>query len=781
MQDTPSTFSQRFLSFIVARPFVTLAIGFAIIAAMVTGLPKVRANFTHTAFFKADDPALLRFEAFERRFGNDDAVVAVVHSPSGIFDKESTDVLRELTEKMWLVSEVIRVDSLSNFQWVHARGDEIEIEPLLPREGELSPELLAERKKVALEHELLPGYLISEDGKSAVVYARIKPGIEAPPDAPKISKETLAAVESVKRGDHEFYLTGGPIMTEAFRASSERDLTKVVPMLLGAIVLLLALTFRSVGGVAMTFIVIFPTVIAAIALSGHLGIEMSSVTFALPQVLIAVCIADAVHLLAGFYRGRRAGLDRRSAAMHTLRKNLVPTLLTTASTGLGFFSFATAKLPPIEGFGILAALGTIVAWLVTYLIVGPLMVLWPGKDAGSSAASTEESLHEATPRSLAFIGQVDRYRYAIMGVFAAAVVTSAVLGTKNIVNSNPYEYFRKGLPIRNAQEFVLEHLAGIASFELVIDSGKEDGIKDPEFLRKVEELEKRALELPNVNRAVSIVDILRQMNRALSGGDDADYKLPTTKEGIAQEMLLYTMGLPQGMDVNDRVSIKNDALRITFVSTITDSNLTVQTAARLESIARELGLQPRGTGKILLYQGMNGHVVQSFLQSLLLALFFIGSLMLVSFRSIKLGLISMIPNVVPLLCGGAVLYFVSGQLDIGTVLVASVCLGIAVDNTIHILTNFRRHVAEGEAPRVALARLFAHAGPAMLLTTSVLVLGFSTLALGDFMPNVYFGVLTSSILTIALLTDFVLLPAILLTLVAPSERSVAHGAAALAE
>lgn len=754
--------SHAFTSFITQRPWLTLLAGLLLVGGIGTGMGRMRANFTHTAFFEQDDPQLQRFEKFERRFGNDDAVIVVVHSPSGIFDAESAELLRSLTERMWHVSEVIRVDSLANFQWVHARGDEIEIEPLLPREGEFSAELLAQREKIALEHEILPGYLISEDGRSALVYARIKPGLDAPPNAQQITADTKEVIAKLQGGDHEFHLTGGPIVNDAFRESSENDMTKLVPALLGVVALLLVAIFRRMGGVVMSFVVIAATLVAALAMSGWLGIEMSSVTFTLPQILIAVCVADAVHLLVSFYRARRAGLPRREAAAHSLQKNLVATLLTSLTTALGFFSFATANLPPVAGLGMLAGIGTIFAWGISYLILGPLMVLWPGKELTGGAAGDEDALHEATPRSLAFVDLIARFRLPIVLGFIALAAGSAVLGLRNIVNSNPYEYFRDDVPVHVAQDFILEQLSGVASFELVVDAQREDGIKDPDFMRRVEKFEAAVLALPGVTRSISLVDILRQMNRALNGGDDAAYRLPETTAGIAQQLLLYTMGLPQGMDVNDRVTIKNDALRVTLISTITDSNTAVATARQLEELGKKQGLQVRATGKLLLYQSLNGHVVDSFLRSLLLAIGLIGVVMLVSFRSLELGVISAIPNVVPLVFGGGALYFLSGTLDIGSVMVASVCLGIAVDNTIHIITNYNRHVAEGSTPRMALAQLIAHAGPAMMTTTLVLVAGFSTLAFGTFIPNVYFGLLTAIILTMGFVTDLVLLPAILL-------------------
>jgi len=768
-------------TFITEHPWWTLALSFSSMAVIMIGLGSMKANFTHTAFFKSTDPQLQRFESFERQFGNDDAAIVVVHSPSGVFDADTAELLRKLTDQMWKVPEVIRVDSLTNFQWVHAEGDEIEIEPLLPREGTLTPELLEQRKQIALKHEVLPDYLVSKDAKVAVVYAKLKPGIDAPPNAPLITAETQKVVDSLKSGDHTFHLTGGPIVNNAFKHSSEKDLSVLVPGLLAMVATLLAFTFRRVGGVVMPFFVIFTTVLATFSFSGWLGLEMSTVTFALPQVLIAVCVAESVHLLVGFYRARKASRSRKEAAHYTLQKNFMATLLTSSTTAIGFYSFISANLPPIENFGILAGMGTTYTWLMTYGIVGPLMVVWPGKEPTTGADAVEDDLTQSTPFSRAYVRFVERYRWGVVALFVGLVATSAWLGTKNVVNSNPYEYFREGLPVREAQQFVLKNLGGIATFEVVVSAGVEDGIKEPAFLRKVEELEKRILEIDGINRSISIVDILRQMNRSLNGGEQQYYKLPDTKEGVAQELLLYTMGLPQGMDVNDRMTVKNDALRVTLISTITDSNTAVAAAERIERIGKELGIDARTTGKMLLYQGMNGHVVDSFLNSLGSALLLIGLIMVVSFRSLRLGIISMVPNIVPLVFGGAALYFLSGTLDIGTVLVASVSLGIAVDDTIHILTHFNKHLDEGMTTREALERLMAHSGPAMLSTTLILVTGFSTLAFGDFIPNVYFGLLTAIILSLGLATDFVLLPAILLIGVRDKVKAASPAADTLGE
>lgn len=755
---------KKIVATIVRRPWLVLLAGLLAVAAVSSGLPRIRTNFTHTAFFEPDDPDLVRFNKFERRFGNDDAVIVVVHSPSGIFDQDSAQLLRELTDRMWKVPEVIRVDSLSNFQWVHATGDDIEVENLLPNKPLLSDDLLAERKQIALKHEVLPGYLVSEDATSALVYARIKPGIDGPPDPKRINEGTQAVIDDLQRGDHTMYLLGGPVINDSFRKSSASDMSVLVPALLLMIAFLLVLRFRSLGGVVIPFAVIIATVLPAMAMSGWLGLELSSVTFILPQVLIAVCVADAVHLLSSFYRARRRGMSRRDAAEYSLTKNFVPTLLTSVTTAAGFLSFLSANLPPLEGFGVLAGIGTLLAWLTSYAVVGPLMVLWPGKEEAGVVSADEEQLALASPRAKNFMGLVELHKWRLIGVFAVITGAAIYFGASNEVNSNPYEYFAKSVPVRKAQDFALKNLSGIATFELVVDSGKEEGAKEPAFLRKVEAFEQRLLEIDGINRVVSLVDILRQTNRALMGGAQAEYKLPDTVQGVAQELLMYTMGLPQGMDVNDRIDVKNSSLRVTVISTLVQSNRVVDTATRIRAIGAELGLNVVTTGKNLLYQGMNGRVVESFLRSLTLAVFFIGLFILLAFRSVKMALLSAIPNTVPLLVGAAVLHFLRGTIDIGTVMVSSVCLGIAVDNTIHIVTSYQQHTQEGHSGRDSFERLLTHTGPAMITTAVVLVVGFSTLAFGSFIPNVYFGILSAVILGFGLIADIVLLPAVLLAL-----------------
>lgn len=757
---------EQLAKFVVERWFIALALALVSFGVFASGFSGFAANFTHTAFFWDTDPLLQRFNQFERQFGNDDAVTLVVYSPSGIFDSESALLIRDLTAAMWKIPDVIQVESITNFNWVHADGDDIIVEPLIPEFGPVSDAVLAERKRVALEHELLPDYLVSQDGTIGLIFGRLKPGIDQLSDNALVIDSVRDLTRRSQTGDHIFHITGGPAINNAFSEIAQRDMSTLVPVVLLMIVVFLLISFRSIGGVLMPVVVIVTSVVASFALVGWLNptplnTELNSVTTILPQILIAIGVADSVHILSTHYRALRNGMPKRDAAIFALSKNYVPTLLTSVSTAIGFFAFSTADLKPISGLGVIAGIGTLYAWFMTYFLLGPLMAISPVFVKRSRAPAPLDRPNTWGWKLTEFI---ERNRKPILGVFSILCVGSVVLASQIRINADPYKYFTPGYSLRDAQDFVLDNLGGVPNFETVIDSGKEDGIKDPEFLRRVEALEKKVVaEVDGINRSVSIVDILRQTNRSLNGGDDAYYTLPDSRETIAQEKFLYEMSLPQGRDINNQVTIKNDALRISFVSTLSDSATWVRVKADIERWAAEMGLVAKVTGKSSLYQSMNGYVVESFVTSLSIATVVISLLLVLFFRSLRTGGIALLPNLIPLIVGGAWLKLFGVSLDIGTVLVSSVCLGIAVDDTIHIMASFNRYQAEGRSVRESIAMIISHTGPALITTTLVLVFGFGTLAFAMFVPNVYFGIMTAVVLMTALITDLTFLPALLLT------------------
>lgn len=762
--------SQRMVYFVTEHPWKSFLLGMILLSLFVPGLAKLQTDFSYRIWFKESDPGIQRFDAFERRFGNDETMVVVVHSPSGIYDLESSQLLLQLTKDMWRIPEVIRVDSLSNFNWVHADGDEIQVEPMIPDDRPLDQKILEERLKVSLEHETLPDYLLSRDGKTAIVFANLKPALNGTPDFEKV---VLAVRELLKKkddqgkplyegnGDHQFYITGSPAINQAFKESTEHDGRTLVPLIVLVISLFLFMIFRRLSGVALPLIVVFVSILITLGFAGHFKFKMNNMTAMVPQFLIAIGVADAVHILATFFRKLKDGFSKKEAIRLSLDKNILPTLMTSISTAIGFFSFLTAPILPVAYLGFLAGMGTCFAWVITILLLTPLALLLPIKEK----IDQEKSMisHAPKRRSLQFTQWIYDYRKAIITTTFILTGIAIYLGLQNTVNSDPFKYFRKDFFLTIATDFLEKNVGGVSAMEMVIDSGKVDGVKDPQWLKKVETLQNYMSANPGITRTISIIDIIKSLNRSLHGGKEEFYKLPEDKATLAQELFLYTMSLPQGMDINNQVTIKNDAIRLTARTDKHNSVEFLKLVTLFEKKAKELGLNAHVTGKNPLYMGMNEDVVISFLVSVALAISLVSLLMIIVFRSIRIGLFAMIPNLIPMVFGGAFVKILGYDLNVGTVLVTSICLGIAVDDTIHFLVNYRRHSLEGMKSQEAVEHIFHSTAPALLITTAILVGGYGTFIFGQFMPNVSFGIMVALVLTLALIMDFIFLPALLMT------------------
>ncbi|MFT7580648.1 MAG: putative RND superfamily exporter protein [Myxococcota bacterium] len=674
---------------------------------------------------------------------------------------------------MWTVSSVMRVDSLTNFNWIHAEEDDLFVEPLLvPEDGDaLTPEFLASRKKVALEHDTLPGRLVSEDGKTGLIMAQLVPGIDAPSNYEVIVNDVRAALAEFDeaKGDHVFHLIGQPVISNSFRESAMGDLSLLTPIVLLLTVLFLIGIFRRVSGVLLPLVVIGTTVIGSMTLSGWLGFSINNMTAIIPQILLAIAVADAVHVLTTMFRALDKGADRKTAARHALKKNFLPTLVTSISTAVGFLSFSTAAVEPIAQMGIITGLGTLFAWLMTYFVMGPLMVLLPLKEREDASANVD--LQTASERGNAIASWLRGNRKPIIVSALVLLAGGSVLLAQTEVNSDPLTYFPEGSELNLASTFMEENLGGAIAIEFVIDSTVEDGWKDPVFLGKAEVFQSYLDGLPWTTSTNSIIDIVKSMHRSFNGDDQAFYTLPDSRAANAQLFLLYTSSLPTGMNVNDRVSLKQDAIRMTAMWNIHDSNRVLAAIQAAEAKGKELGINVEATGKMPIWQRMNPYVVEAFVTSILLAVLLMTLLLIMVFRSFKLGLMAMIPNLAPLIIGGALLVLVGKSLDIGTVIIFSVCLGIAVDDTVHFLSAFHRLTKEGHSPHEAVARIFTHTMPALVFTTIILVVGFGVFVFAQFIPNQFFGIMVAFILSLALLTDAALLPALLLSGKDPDKRT----------
>ncbi len=758
-----SGFTYKISAFVIEHPKKFLLFSILFIAAFIPGLLRFNEKYDVRIWFRETDPQIERLNAFERHFGNDENLVFAMYSESGIFDQQSMNTLVELTEKTWLIPEVLRVDSLTNYSDTFGEGDEIFVEPFI-KEGEWEDSYLSERQERASKHRVLPDYLISKDGKSAMVFARLVPTLEGSPNYKLIVAKARELIKELNEKDPEaqFHLIGEAAVNDAFREVSWNDSEKIIPLMFALIIIYMLFTFRSISATLLPLTLIGTSILVTFGFCFYLGMDYNQILSILPGILVAISIADSVHLIVTYLQFRGMGHDSKEAGVYALHKNFIPTFLTSVSTMIGFWSLMVTDLIPIREMGLLAGVGTAVAWVLTITMVAPAMVLAPIKISPHFKIFTKDLSPQ--PWSIKATTFIQKSSFLIVAGFLILSGFSIWYGSKVVVNSNPYEYFSDHIPLKQANEFVKDVFGGNAGPEFVFESGVVDGIKDPEFLARIEQLKNWLDSKEYINKTIDIIDIVKETHQALNAGNPEFYKIPPEREAIAQELFLYTMSLPQGMDLNNRMTLDNESMRMSILWSVFDTRGWLDHVDEIEQKMKELGIQGHATGKFLLFQRMMDYVVMTFLQSITMAMILIAILMMLLLRSFKLGLLSIFPNILPLTFGAAFMHLVGIDLNIGSALVASVCLGIAVDDTIHFLTNYYRLRSEGHSIYDTITRVFTYTGSALLVTTVILVSAFALFIIGDFVPNFHFGLLSAFVLVVALITDVVFLPALLFSI-----------------
>ncbi|OFZ26804.1 MAG: hypothetical protein A2381_06595 [Bdellovibrionales bacterium RIFOXYB1_FULL_37_110] len=734
--------------------FATLMIG------LMIGLTFLEKDFSHEMWFRKSDPFLIKFKEFKKTFGSDDMAIMAVYAKKGVFNPETVKLVNELTDKMWQVPKIMRVESLANFKWVRAIGDEIIISDFLP--ADLTPDEIEKRQKVASAMEPIKQYIISNDLKTFVIYAWPEPHFDQKPEyGPTVTAMEDMIKQYKDHPDYEFHIAGTVAMGDGLNTITMSDLKLIVPLLLITIAIMLVIIFRSFLGVIMPIGLIFTTIGSTLGFAGWAGIKLNVTTAMIPNILMAVCLADSIHMILTFIHYRQDGCAPRQALLNALLKNIKATILTSVTTAVGFYSLMYTELLPIRDMGLLAGSGTLLAWFYTLLFICPLLLYLPFKIPQKRQQFKLKFLGEIfNPKRATRL--INKNKVGIIVFCFGLTIVSTYLGFNNEVNSSTIDSFRDSVPIKKAYTFMREHIGGSYGVEIVFDSGKDDGIKDPVFLNKVDAFQKWLKESKYITKASSIVDVIKDVNKALNANDDQFYKIPDKANAVAEQIMLYSMGLPSGVGLNHWSSLDNRYMRVMVVWTLIGSKASIQEINRIQANFERFGLTGHVAGTTALVAGMDGYIVSTFVSSMLMAILLVSILMAIFFKSIKLGILSMIPNVMPPLIGAGFMTLAGIHIDVGTILITSVCLGIAVDDTIYFLANYNRLTRSGISSYDAVFDIFQNTGSALIWTTVTLVVGFGCFLFGSFIPNVHFGVMTAIILGFALILDLVLTPAILL-------------------
>jgi predicted RND superfamily exporter protein len=738
-----------------------VAVSVVLTAAAAIGVGKLGLASDYRVFFSPDNPDLLAFDALEDIYTKNDNVLFTIKPRHGdVFTAPTLAAVRTLAEEAWQIPHSTRVDAITNFQHTWAQGDELVVEDLVPP-GAITAATLERVRQVALAEPLLVGKVVSRDGRTTGVNVRVA--------LPGNSSEELRAAVSYSRElearyraeypELEIHTAGLSMLNAAFAESPERDLPFVMPLMFGALTAAVIFFLRSGAGVAATLAVIGSSVALAVGLAGHLGLQFDPVSASAPTIILTLAVADSIHILVSFLRALRNGRSRDDALVEAMEVNAQPVFLTSITTVVGFLSLNFGDSPPFRLLGNVTAFGVIVAWAFSMTLLPAVVAIIPARARGRFA------LGDALGARLGdFIAR--RYRAVLVGMAAVTLLLVGAIQTLRI-NDVYFEYFDESLDFRQASDFTMDHLTGIQVSSFSLESGETQGVTDPEYLARVDAFAQWLRSRPGVVHVSSFSDIMKRLNMNMHGDDPAFYGLPESRELGAQYLLLYELSLPYGLDVNDQIDIDKSSLR----TDVTFGNVDTATMQREARLAREW-LREHGTpsmaqaeavGPSLMFAKITERNIRSMLIGTALGFGTIALILMVALRSVRLGLVSLVPNVLPAALAFGVWAVLVGELGFAVSVVAGLSIGIIVDDTVHFLSKYhraRREMSAEDAVRFA----FRNVGSAILGTTFVVSVGFAMLGLSTFRVTSYMGLLTSLTVLCALVTDFLLLPALLVAL-----------------
>ncbi|MEX1065029.1 MAG: MMPL family transporter [Aquisalimonadaceae bacterium] len=737
--------------------------------AMGLGLRYFSFDADYRVFFKADYPQVLALDSLHRTYSKSDSVLFVV-SPrggarDGVFDRDVLAAVKELTDRAWSLPFAVRVESLTNFQYSRAAGDDLIITDLVPDPAALDDAALRHIREVALSEPGLINRLVSTDGHAVGVNV-----IMALPDGDNAVVVDAAHAATTLRNEildyHgdlvEIRQTGMVSMTAAFTDVIVDDMTNLMPLMFAAIIIAIVLMFRSFWATVGLLLVMQMSIIVALGVVSLFGVALTPPSASTPNMIMTLAIADGVHFLTLFYRARRRGRSREDALVESMRLNFWPMFLTTVATALGFMTMNFSDSPPFHDLGNMTAIGAVAAFLLSITLLPALMAIVPSRGGAEYAV---------VDRYTRFLAEFTiRRRRIIVAVFPAVAVVLGFFALGNQLDDRFVEYFSPDNAFRSDTEYTMENLTGIYSLEFSLRAGADDGIAEPHYLQWIGAFADWLRSQPEVLHVSVFSDVMKRINRNMNADDPAYYVVPTERSTALQYLLLYEMSLPYGFDLNTQIDVGKSATRLTAslknLSTVEMRNLERAANAWLDANA-PADSYSEATSPTVMFSHISETNIRAMLGATLLALALISLALIAAFRSVAIGLVSLIPNLLPAVIAFGLWGLFVGEVGLAVSIVSAMTLGIIVDDTIHFTSKYLHGVRYLDlSPEAAVRYAYANVAGALTFTTIILGGGFFVLSLSSFAMNADMGLLTAITLVVALILDLLFLPALLVCLFA---------------
>ncbi|HCG7673424.1 TPA: MMPL family transporter [Vibrio parahaemolyticus] len=739
---------------------VLLATIFLIIVATIGG-KNLYFRGDYDIFFDGTNKQLLAFDEIQTTFAKTDNLAIVIAPEDGdIFTPQTLSLIQKITVDAWQVPYSSRVDSIANYQHTEAFDDDLLVEDLLYSEYELTPERISKVKSIALSEPVLKSALVSEKGDVTVVNITVQlPEMDKTAEVEEVVSSINAMIDRYQRAypDVTFHKAGIIAMNHAFMTAAQDDSSTLVPTMLVVILVFLTIMLGSILSVIATLIVIIGSVMATMGISGWAGMFLSTATVNVPTLIMTLAVADCVHVIAAMRQSMKNGFTKAQSIERSIALNFVPILITSVTTAIGFLMMNMSDSPVLRDFGNLSALGVMVACFLSVTLLPALLKLLP---IHVKMETSQDQKHVMDHLGDFVVSQ----RRALLPLSVAVIVVCASLIPLNKVNDESVEYFGQRNEFRQAADFMEERISGMTNISIAIKTNESQGIAAPDFLNTIGEFSSWLRDQPETDHVATLADVYKRLNKNMHGDDEAYYSLPQARELAAQYLLLYEMSLPYGLDLNNQINVDKSSIKIVLTVANLGSVELVDLENRIYQWFAEHAPQYQvvASSPSLMFAHIGETNMASMLSTLPITLVLISALLIFALRSVRLGLISLMPNIAPAVIGFGLWALISGEINLGLSVVVTLTLGIVVDDAVHFLSKYQRARREGQTAEQAVRYAFHTVGRALWITTVVLVAGFSVLAMSSFRLNADMGQLSAIVIFIALVVDFLFLPTLLM-------------------
>ena len=749
---------------------LALIIGIAILICLA---PLTFKNLHHDnsneAYFLEHDPNLIAFDRLLETFGDPEYLIVGIPARADdkdIFSKDAIKIIDELSDFLENNRHVTQVRSLSNYQYTHDDDGMMATDDLFDDIENLSENDLIAARRVMQKETLPIGRLITADFRHTQILARTEYKKGENSHKVELTQELLAFIkqQNYKAAGFEIKLSGIPVIGERFETLTQNDMAWINPVMGVIMIAILFIIFRSFFATVTPIFLILAVMVLVTSLQGLFNWPFTAVNSALIPTVIILAMGTSVHVLVEFFQYRAAGQTPQQAAQSTVINLFYPIFFTCLTTAVGFYALSVTELSPVRQFALLAGIAPLIIFILTNTLLPALLsyISWLPRNIENFSKTNEPKTGYLAKllRTLPIWTQANRKAIAITGVVVS--LFSAWSVTQITVDANIVNYFKKDSWANKDLHYFNDTFKGISNLEVIIDSGEEGGVKSPEFLQRVESLQNWLGNIEEAGRPISVLDFYKQINQSLNENNPNYFALPTSRPMAAQFLLSYENTGPNE-DLSDMVDYYRQVLRIQLPIINMDATKMMDVLTHIEDhIASHYSdLNIELTGTLVMNNAQNHYVNNGMFKSFGIAILVIGICFLVLFRSLKYGVIALIPSIVPVLLTGGLVSFAGVAIDLGTMIVGAMTIGIAVDDSIHIMSRYLQYRKQGKSTREAIDGAMQSAGRAVILTSIILISGFSVMLLGSFVSYIYVGLFSAIIMGLALAGDLIFMPALL--------------------